>query len=245
MLASALLTSRLTLPNHGSGKPQRSHVGRDIAEGVHWLWRNAAVRTLALTIVSFNVTFGAAFSILVLYAVERLGTGDVGFGLLTTATALGGLAGTAGYGWLTSKVSLGNIMRAGLIIETLTHLALAVTTRPWVALVIMFVFGAHAFAWATTSTSIRQRMVPTGLQGRVGSVYLIGVQAGLVVGGLAGGVIADAWGVTAPFWFGFAGSAVLLAALWRQLTHIAHADERELIAEKPRTPEDEHPGEVT
>jgi MFS family permease len=236
MLASALLTSRVVLPSHGVEKPARSHVGRDIAEGVGWLWRNPAVRTLALTIVSFNVTFGAAFSILVLYAVERLGTGEVGFGLLTTATALGGLAGTAGYGWLTSRVSLGNIMRAGLIIETLTHLALALTTRPWVALLIMFVFGAHAFVWATTSTSIRQRMVPTGLQGRVSSVYLIGVQAGLVAGGLAGGVIADVWGITAPFWFGFVGSAILLAALWRQLTHIAHADGAQLAGENPDTP---------
>ena len=93
-------------------------------------------------------------------------------------------------------MSLGNLMRAGLIIETLTHLALAVTTIPAVALLIMFVFGAHAFVWGTTSTSVRQRAVPTELQGRVSSVYLIGVQAGLVVGGVVGGVIAGAWGVT-------------------------------------------------
>src|SRR5437773_8889556 len=45
----------------------------------------------------------------------------------------------------------------GLIIETLTHLALAVTTSPWVASVIFFVFGAHAFIWGTTSITVRQR----------------------------------------------------------------------------------------
>ena len=77
----------------------------------------------------------------------------------------------------------------------------------------MFVFGAHAFVWGTTSTSVRQRVVPTALQGRVSSVYLIGVQGGIVVGGLAGGVIAGAWGVTAPFWFAFVGSASSSAAL--------------------------------
>jgi predicted MFS family arabinose efflux permease len=112
----------------------------------------------------------------------------------------------------------------------LTHLALALTTRPWVALLIMFVFGAHAFIWATTSTSVRQRAVPTGLQGRVSSVYLLGVQAGLVVGGFAGGLIADAWGVTAPFWFAFFGSAALVGLLWRQLPQITHADEALLAA---------------
>ncbi|HET9771511.1 MAG TPA: MFS transporter [Acidimicrobiia bacterium] len=222
MLAAAVLVSRIALPGHGVEKAARSRVRREIAEGMRWLWRHAAVRTLAVTIVTFNVTFGAAISVLVLYAVERLGTGEVGFGLLTTATALGGLLGTSVYGWLTARVSLGALMRAGLIIETLTHLALALTTRPGVALVIMFVFGAHAFIWATTSTTVRQRAVPTGLQGRVSSVYLLGVQGGLVVGGFAGGLIADAWGVTAPFWFAFVGSAALVAALWRQLPRITH-----------------------
>ena len=119
-------------------------------------------------------------------------------------------------------------MRAGLIIETLTHLALAVTTTLWVALGIMLVFGAHAFVWGTTSTSVRQRAVPMELQGRVSSVYLIGVQGGIVVGSVIGGVIAGAWGVVAPFWFAFVGSGVLVVLMWRQFTHIAHADEAHL-----------------
>ena len=231
MIASAVLVSRVSLPPHGRTEDAPpTHVRREIAEGWRWLWNNAAVRTLAITIVTFNVTFGAAWSVLVLYAIERLQAGEVGFGLLTTATALGGVAATGLYGWLSDRVSLGNLMRVGLIIETGTHLALAVTRTTWVALVIMFVFGAHAFVWGTTSTSIRQRVVPTALQGRVGSVYLIGVQGGLVVGGALGAVIAGAWGVTAPFWFAFVGSAVLVALIWRQLTLIAHEDEASTLA---------------
>jgi hypothetical protein len=31
--------------------------------------------------------------------------------------------------------------------------------------------------------------------------------------------------VTAPFWFAFVGSGIILALIWRQLAHIAHADE--------------------
>ena len=124
-------------------------------------------------------------------------------------------------------------MRAGLIIETLTHLALAVTTTAGVALLVMFVFGAHAFVWGTTSTTVRQRAVPTELQGRVSSVYLIGVQGGIVVGSVVGGVIAGLWGVTAPFWFAFVGSGVLVVLIWPQLTHIAHADEAHLRGPPP------------
>ena len=225
MLASAVLASRIVLPVHRGESGARSHIRSEIALGFRWLRNNPAVRTLALTIVTFNVTFGAAWSVLVLYATERLGTGEVGFGLLTTATALGGLVGAGLYGSLASRVSLGHLLGAGLIIETFTHMALAVTTAVWVALVIMFVFGAHASIWGTTATSVRQRAVPTELQGRVSSVYLIGMQGGIVAGSAVGGLIAGAWGVTAPFWFAFSGSSLLVAFIWPQLTNIAHADE--------------------
>jgi predicted MFS family arabinose efflux permease len=66
-------------------------------------------------------------------------------------------------------------MRGGLVIETLTHLVLAVK--------------------------------------------------GMVVGSLLGGLVATRWGVTAPFWFAFVGSAIFLVLIWRQLVHVAHADE--------------------
>jgi MFS family permease len=221
----AVLVSRLELPAHRRDPEHGTRLRHDIAEGFRWAWHHAAVRTLVLTIFTFNITYGAAWSVLVLYAIQRLGMGEVGFGLLTTVSAVGGLAGTAAYGWITRRVSLGNIMRVGLIIETFTHLALALTTRPAVALLIFFVFGAHAFVWHTTSVTVRQRAVPTELQGRVGSVNLVGVFGGLVVGSGIGGLIARQWGVTAPFWFAFVGSAVFVVLIWGQLSHIAHADE--------------------
>ena len=111
---------------------ERKHILKDIGEGVGWLWRHRAVRTLALTMVSFNITFGAAWSVLVLYAIERLHLGEVGFGLLTTASALGGLVSTGCFGWLERHVRLATLMRVCLSLEVLVHLALAVTTVGWV-----------------------------------------------------------------------------------------------------------------
>jgi MFS family permease len=208
-----------------------SSVWRDMAEGVRWTIRHPAVRTLVLTILIFNVTFGAAWSVLVIYAQQRLDLGSIGFGLITSVSAVGGLLGTASYGWITKRVSLGNIMRIGLIIETLTHLALAVTTSAWIACAIFFVFGAHAFIWGTTSLTVRQRAVPEQLQGRVNSVNTIGVFGGLVVGSAIGGVLATNFGVTAPFWFAFVGSAIFVLLLWRELTRIAHDDEHPHVEE--------------
>jgi predicted MFS family arabinose efflux permease len=103
---------------------------------------------------------------------------------------------------------------------------LALTTSPAVALATMVVFGAHAFVWGTTSTVVRQRAVPDELLGRVTGVYTVGVVGGMVAGIPIGGLLARTFGITAPFWFGFVGSAVLVALLWREFDHIVHASER-------------------
>jgi len=220
----ALLISRVITSARNEIR-ERSSLRVEMGEGIRWLLAHPPMRTLALTIFTFNVTFGAAWSVLVLYASERLGMGPVGFGLLTTATAVGGIVGALSYGRLERRFSLGNIMRAGLLIETATHLSLAVTTSPVVALATLTVFGVHEFVWGTTSTVVRQRAVPDELLGRVGGVYRVAIVGGLVIGTPIGGLLARSHGITAPFWFGFIGSALLVAVLWRHFDLIVHAGE--------------------
>lgn len=221
----ALLVSRVVMQVAAEPAGERRSFRADLVEGVRWLIAHPPMRTLALTIVAFNVTYGAAWAVLVLYADEHLGMNEIGFGLLTTAIAVGGVIGTLSYGRLERRFSLGDIMRVGLLIETATHLVLALTTLPAVALATMVVFGAHAFVWGTTSTTVRQRAVPDELLGRVTGVYTVGLMGGIVVGTPIGGLLARTFGITAPFWFGFVGSAVLVAVLWRQFDHIVHASE--------------------
>lgn len=219
--AGAGLVARIAAST-SPGFREAGRMRQDIAEGASWVLHHPAVRTLVLTIVLFNITFGAMWSILVLWARDRLGLHEVGFGLLLAMSAAGSVLGGMAYGRITRRFRLSTLMRAGLIFETLTHLALALTTVAWLALAIMFLFGVHAMVWGTTSTSIRQQSVPADLQGRVNSVNNLGVYGSMVVGSAIGGVLAQQWGVTAPFWFAFAGSAVFVVGLWRQLAHIAH-----------------------
>ncbi|QMU98548.1 MFS transporter [Microbacterium esteraromaticum] len=211
-------------PRSGASEAaEKRPVHTEIGEGLRWAWHNKPVRTLIVIILAFNVTWAAPWGILVLYATEHLGMGPVGFGALTTASAIGGLAGTMSFGWLERHVSFATIMKVCLTLEVLMHLAFALTTDGVVALVIMFGFGAYAFVWGTISTTVRQRLVPHDLQGRVGSVNMVGVFGGMVLGQALGGLIAQAWGLTAPWWFAFAGSALTLLLMWRQISHIAAA----------------------
>ncbi len=227
---AAVLVSRIGTPKGAVRENVDTHVRQDIVEGVRWLIGHRPVRTLALVIVTFNITWAAPWSVLVLWALQRVGIEEAGFGLLMSATALGGLVSTMSYGWLERRVPLALLMRLVLGCEVVFHLAMALTTSPWTAYPLMFFFGAYAFVWATLSNAVRQRAVPTEFQGRVGSVYMICVMGGMLIGSFLGGVIAQWGGIAAPWWFAFIGSGLTLLLVWRELGHIAHADEEAVAA---------------
>ncbi|TQJ31621.1 MFS transporter [Microbacterium sp. SLBN-146] len=214
---------------------------RPIREGLAWLAGNAPVRTLVVIILVFNVTWAAPWGILVLYATDYLDMGPVGYGALTTASALGGILATLCFGWLERHVSFATLMRVCLTLEVLMHLAFALTTSPVVAFALMFGFGAYAFVWGTISTTVRQRLVPLSLQGRIASVNMVGVFGGLVIGQLIGGLLAQTWGLTAPWWFAFVGSALALLLVWRSISHIAAA--RPMLSDEDQESPDQESNE--
>jgi predicted MFS family arabinose efflux permease len=225
----AVLIGRIGTPRGAVREHVDTHVRHDIVEGVRWLMRHRPVRTLALVIVTFNITWAAPWSVLVLWALQRVGIDEAGFGLLTSTAAAGGLLATVSYGWLERRVPLARLMRMALLCEVVFHLLMALTTSPWTAYPLMFFFGAYAFVWGTLSNAVRQRAVPTAFQGRVGSVYIICVMGGMLLGSLLGGLIAHQWGLVAPWWFAFVGAGLTLVLVWRELGHIAHADEESSV----------------
>lgn len=228
--------ARTPIPERDEADAERP--AQPIREGLRWLRANPPVRTLVMIILVFNITWAAPWGILVLYATDHLGMGPVGYGALTTASALGGLVGIGIFGALERRVSFATLMRVCLTLEVVMHLAFALTTVPAIAFVIMFGFGVYAFVWATISTTVRQRLVPLALQGRIASVNMVGVFAGLVIGQALGGVIAQTWGLTAPWWFAFGGSALTLILVWRSISSIAAAKpvlaETDSGADEPR-----------
>jgi MFS family permease len=197
VLIAALRRSRTVVP---VGVPQRRSLRVDIAEGVRWLWHHRLLRMLALSLCLMNITLSGIMGILVLFARQRLGLGPVGYGLLLAAIAVGGVVGTATVGRLERRFGAATLLRAGLVIEAATDLSLGMTRSAWVAGVILAVFGVHAMVWGVLTVSLRQRVTPAGLLGRVNSVYYLFGVGGSAVGALMGGLLARGLGITAPFW---------------------------------------------
>ena len=228
VLLGAVLVSRIATTVAPVVPAERRHIRHEIADGARWLWHHPPVRALALTIFAFNVTFGMTYGLYVLLAKERLGLDDLGYGLLLTVAAVGGIAGSVAYPTLERRFALATLMRAGLLLETMTHLIFAVTTPPIVAAATMLLFGVHETIWGTTSTTVRQRTVPklrSWVASRASTCW--GCTGASSSARSSAALVAQRFGITAPFWLAFVGSALILAVIWRTLDDIAHAPSAE------------------
>jgi MFS family permease len=216
-----------------SGRPASLRVA--IAEGLRWLLRHRLLRTLAITVAMSNLGLGATLSILVLVARQRLGLDPVGYGVLLTATAVGGIAGGLVADRVATAVGPGTVLRFGLLVEALAHAGMALTRDAVLAGAILAVLGLELLVFSTINMSVRQSVAPRELLGRVHSAYRLVSNGGLLLGAVLGGLLARAFGLTTPLWVGAVAAAVAAAAVWRVLT------DREVGAALARPPAEPSP----
>jgi predicted MFS family arabinose efflux permease len=193
----------------------RESVRAEVAEGFRWLMHQRLLRTMALLIGLLNVTLTATMAVLVLLVKERLHLGSVGYGTLFSCEAAGGILGAVFGDRLIRKVTATWTIRIGLLIEAGLHLTLATSRDAYVVGLMMFIFGVHASLWSIVAASLRQRMTPPEMLGRVGSTNLFIAAGGNCIGALLGGGLADAFGITAPYWVAFVVAVGVSATTWR------------------------------
>ncbi len=224
LVLAAACTQRIGRPT-AVATPRAPGVGLldEIVAGARWLRASGPVWRLFTLVVLFNLTFGAVYPLWVLYAFERLGLDDVGFGLLLSASAVGGVVGSWLFSRLEQRFTYGQLMRVGLSIEACTHLVMALTTSWAVAGAVLVLFGAHAAVWGSIASTIRLRATPDELLGRINSVYFLGGLGSIAIGTLVGGALAEQFGVLAPFWLAFVGASLTVAWVWPRMDQIGAA----------------------
>lgn len=191
----------------------------EIREGLQWLWRSRLLRTLAVSLGIMNLTMTATISIFVLFAQELLGLGPVGYGVLMTSVAIGGVVGSFAAEHLVRWIGAGTTMRIGLLIEAVSTGVIALSREPLVVGAMLALFGFHAIVWNVITISLRQQLIPERLLGRVNSAYRLLGLGGMSIGALLGGVLARGFGLTAPFWFASASVAILIFFVWRIISN--------------------------
>jgi MFS family permease len=183
-------------------REQKSTLRSDIGEGLRFLWNQKILRTLAVMTGVFNFASSAAFAVLVLFAVgpaSEMNLSEVGFGLLLTASALGSLVGS----FISERVEA-RLGRSKSLTLTVFGCALfigapALTSNPYVLGPILFVGGILIVLWNVITVSLRQRITPNRLLGRLNSAYRLLAWGTMPLGAAAGGLLAQWLGLQAMF----------------------------------------------
>jgi predicted MFS family arabinose efflux permease len=197
-LVSAALVLSIRPGRSATSDASATGLLRQMAEGLQWLWGSQVLRVLCLLLALVNGTFAAVSGILVLYAQEILGLGERGYGVLLSVIALGTVAGSALAGSANRVLGPAKIVPFLMLSQGVAMLAVAATGSLVVAVVGFFVGGLASGLWNIATISLRQRIVPDRLLGRVTSAYrMIGLGA-MPLGAFLGGVVARAYGLSSP-----------------------------------------------
>ncbi|MEU6718622.1 MFS transporter [Nonomuraea sp. NPDC046802] len=220
VLVGLFLTTRGT---HSDSKPAvtgRTSLWKDIGEGLRWISKHATLRSIGILVAVVNFTQAATQAILVLFATQVLRMEEAGFGVLLASSGIGGLVGGITGSFLRRWISPARLFAATILVTVPIFAILGTTSN---ALVAGLMLALNSFAGITASVllqTLRQSIVPDHLMARVGSVVsLLAVGIGLPLGSVAGGLIADALGLRAPFLL----SAVLIALIGLLIPRLSRA----------------------
>ena len=205
---SAALLARLPrtgLPRTGlsrseiSGTGRSPRLGTQIAEGLRWLARHRLLRVVAVLLGVYNFANQMGQATLVLLATVTLHTGTRGYGFLLAATAVGSVAGGLLAPGLTGRLGMLPSLITGGAIDAAVFVGVGLAPDPAVAAVMLAGQGFAVTMWNVVTVSLRQQIVPSRLLGRVNSVYRMLGWGLMPLGALAGGFVAQAAGLRAPY----------------------------------------------
>lgn len=193
-LRAALLSLR-----YPPSVPGRETVPSTIRAGVRWLARHRPLRALVVAGAFVALADSAWFAVFVLYTEVRLDLDALGLGMLLTIGAIGGLAGAFGAEHVIRERWHGLVVLWSMAVTGGAPALLLIAPELWSAVVVVIATSAAFGLFNVAATSLRQRLVPAQLLGRIIAVWRMAVLGAGALGALAGGAVAAAQGLNAPF----------------------------------------------
>jgi MFS family permease len=208
-ISALLLVGLRHLGRPAHAQHEQTRLARSVADGISFLARHRELRGLTLGMASFNLVYNLGYATLVLFAQERLGLDERGFGILLAMLAVGGLLA----GWLSprlsGRVSTLRMYAACLLAQGVSWAAVALTETAFVAGAALIVVGLASMTATVIGASARQSLTEDHMLGRMSAgTRVVGLgAAGL--GAIAGGALADVGSLSTPLLV----AAVMAAAL--------------------------------
>jgi predicted MFS family arabinose efflux permease len=190
---------------------RRATLRSEIAEGLRWLAAHRVLRATAAMVAVVNLLAMGGSAVMVLFAQELLGLDAVGFGLLLSGSAVGGVLGSLVAGRSVRVVGTARIIVGTMVLSALAFLVFGLSSEPWLAGAMFGLVGFLTVVFNVVMGSLRQALTPDRLLGRVISAFRLFSYGAVPLGSLLGGVLARSFGLRAPFLV--AGTVIPVVAL--------------------------------
>lgn len=194
----------------------------DMKVGLRYVWHHPVLRPLTWQLAIVNFFGSAAISEVALFAIRRLGANNSEVGYLQTAGSAGVVVLSVTVGPLRRRLSLATMILVALTSYGIGIAAFGVAHTYGVALLLWAWVGAATVLYNVSTTSMRQRIVPNELMGRVWNVALTFSRCSIPLGSITAGAVISATGRVVPIYV-VAGLAIALVAVVFNRTSLRHA----------------------
>lgn len=203
--------------------PSVGRVLREAGEGLRTVFAHPLLRPLVLCSATVNFSGLVFIAVYVLYMTDDLGLGPAAVGMVFSLGGLGALAGASLSGSASRRFGPGATMTGAMLLCGLSGMAIPLAVAvPAVALPL--VLAAEFAQWLflviyrVVEASVRQKIVPDRLQGRVNATERFVVYGVIPLGALLGGFLGGSGGVRFALVAGMLG--MLAASLWLLLSPV-------------------------
>ena len=194
----ALVLSCFPFVKFRSKAPRPEGSSTSVWEGVRLLFADRRLRTLLLMVGSLAGLQGMEAGILVLLATTEWGIRDAAYGVFLAAGAAGNLLGSLGANRLVMRFGSARTLIGAAVLSGVGYLIMA-TAKGWqLAGPAYALVGFAIGVGSVVAISLRQRLTPEDLMGRVGSAWRGLVWGAAPVGALAAGSLAAIGGLRLP-----------------------------------------------
>ena len=239
-LLSAVFLARTSDQEQPMSAPGRGTLRAEIREGLAFVVRHELIRRVVLCTAGMNFGSMLVFTLMPVLVLRQLGLGPQGMGIIMSVGAVGGLLGAVSGPWLAGRIGEGRVIPAGALFGSLALLLVPVAAvqadrGTALALLSLSEFGTTfgALVYNIMQLTMRQRVCPPRLLGRMNASIRCVVWGVMPLAALIGGFLGEQLGLVPAIWLGAVVSLVSVAPVlfsplpgMRKLPDTVEADAR-------------------
>jgi MFS family permease len=195
-----------------SPSAERPRLAAQIREGISFVGRNRILRATAITSAASNFSFAVASAVTFIFLARTLHLSPAVIGIVVAAGSVTVMLGAALTPRLSRRFGSARIIWLSLAVTGPVTLLSPLAQPGWSVLLIFAGMAAGEFGqiiYAITNVSLRQRLCPDRMLGRVTATMRFLIMGLFPLGALLGGVLGELLGARSTLWV--AGAIIVLA----------------------------------